>query len=124
MSLPPGTSDEIKIHFKWGNKKGVGGEKQLYDSFIFDDVEYFLFDWVYLYRTGDLETSIGKLVRIYETPSHEKKVRVIWMLRPSDIRNQLGDYRPDWNELFLPCGVAKGVSNFNSLVSQFILIFF
>lgn len=104
--------------FKWGNKKvGQNNKVQLYKSFTYGSVEYFLYDCVYFYQTGDFETSIGKLVRIYETSDHEKKVRVVWFLRPVDIRNFLGGYQPHWNELFLACGEGTGVTNINLLVS-------
>ncbi|KAK4267507.1 hypothetical protein QN277_024280 [Acacia crassicarpa] len=119
MPQPPETNGEEKINFKWGNKREVGfNNKHIqYESFTFRDVEYFLYDCVYFYHNGDFETSIGKLVEIYETPRDEKMVKVIWLLRPPDIRYFLGDYRPRWNELFLACGEGDGVSNVNFLGS-------
>ncbi|KAF2297600.1 hypothetical protein GH714_000123 [Hevea brasiliensis] len=38
-------------------------------------MDYFLCDCVY-FRNDDVETYIGKLVKIFETPKHEKKVKV------------------------------------------------
>ena len=108
-----------KIDFKWGNKRGVGQKNkdiQFYESFIYRGVEYILYDCVYFYHNGDLETSVGKLVKIYETRTREKMVKVIWFLRPGDIRNFLGDYQPHWKELFLASGEGKGLSNVNCLV--------
>lgn len=105
--------------FKWGSKSGVGVKNediQYYESFIYEGVEYFLYDCVYFYNTAHLDTSIGKLVKIYETPTHEKMVKVVWFFRPAEIRNFLGHYQPRWNELFLASGVGKGVSNVNYLV--------
>ncbi|KAJ7951855.1 Bromo-adjacent domain-containing protein, putative isoform 1 [Quillaja saponaria] len=105
-------------NFKWGNKKGVGRinkDVNFYDSFTYEGVDYFLYDCIYFYRTGDLETSIGKLVKIYETPTHEKKVKVVWFFRPIEIRNFLGDDKPQWNEVFLASGQGTGLSNINFL---------
>ncbi|XP_058005240.1 protein ANTI-SILENCING 1 isoform X2 [Hevea brasiliensis] len=62
-------------------------------------MEYFLCDCVY-FRNDDVETYIGKLGKIFETPKHEKKVKVVWFFRPSEICNFLGDYEPRWNEIF------------------------
>ncbi|XP_019458500.1 PREDICTED: protein ANTI-SILENCING 1-like [Lupinus angustifolius] len=106
--------------FKWGIKKGVGmNDKnlQFYESFVYEGVEYFLYDCVYFYHTDHVETSVGKLVKIYERPNHEKVVKVVWFFRPCEIRNFLGDYQPNWNELLLASGVGTGVSNVNNLGS-------
>lgn len=105
--------------FKWGNKRGVGvknKEIQYYESFVYEGVEYFLYDCVYLYSSGHVETSIGKLVKIYERPTREKMIKVVWFFRPMEIQNFLGQYQPSWNELFLASGYGKGVSNVNFLV--------
>lgn len=106
--------------FKWGNKRGVGlknKEIQYYESFVYEGVEYFLYDCVYLYSSGHVETSIGKLVKIYERPTREKMIKVVWFFRPIEIQNFLGQYQPSWNELFLASGYGKGVSNVNFLES-------
>ncbi|XP_065866518.1 protein ANTI-SILENCING 1 [Euphorbia lathyris] len=105
--------------FRWGIKRGVGKKDkdvQYYQSFIYYDVEYFLHDYVYL-DNNDADAYIGKLVGIFETPEHEKKVKVVWLFRPAEIRNFLRDYQPRWNELFLACGQDKGFSNVNSVKS-------
>ncbi|KAF7814445.1 protein ANTI-SILENCING 1 isoform X1 [Senna tora] len=116
MSRPTEANVEDETYFKWGNKSEVGVKNkdvQFYESFTYKGVEYFLYDCVYFYQEGDFETSIGKLVRIFETPTHEKKVQVVWLFRPVELRNYLGDYQPHWNELFLACGEGYGVSNVN-----------
>ncbi|RDX90601.1 Protein ANTI-SILENCING 1, partial [Mucuna pruriens] len=108
------------IDFKWGNKRGVGLKNkdiQYYDSFVYEGVEYFLYDCVYLFTTGHVETSIAKLVKIYERPTRQKMVKVVWFFRPMEIRNFLGHYHPSWNELFLASAQGKGVSNANFLES-------
>ncbi|GAV69174.1 BAH domain-containing protein, partial [Cephalotus follicularis] len=110
--------EEIKVTFKWGTNTGVGRinkDIHFYNSFIYYDVEYLLYDYVYFYQRDYPEAFIGKLVKIYETPTHEKKVRVVWLFRPSEICNFLGDYEPRWNELFLASGEGKGISNINPL---------
>ncbi|KAJ1433863.1 Bromo adjacent-like proteiny, partial [Sesbania bispinosa] len=93
-----------------GNKKGVGVKNkdvQFYESFVYDGVEYSLYDCVYFYHTNHVETSIGKLVKMFEIPTHEKLVKVVWFLRPCEVRGFLGKYQPRWNELFLASGVGK-----------------
>ncbi|XP_062089789.1 protein ANTI-SILENCING 1 [Humulus lupulus] len=109
--------DEFK--FKWGTKKGNGvGNKglQFYNSFTCGGIEYSLYDCVCFYSVGNPETYIGKLVKLFETPSHERKVKVVWFFRPTEIRNYLGKVKPQphWNELFLASGHGKGLSNFNN----------
>ncbi|KAK2407271.1 protein ANTI-SILENCING [Trifolium repens] len=107
-------------NFKWGNKRGTGlknKDTQFYESFVYDGVEYFLYDSVYFYHTNHVDTSIGKLVKMYEISSGEKKIKVVWFFRPSEIRNFLKSYQPSWNELFLASGKSTGVSNINSVES-------
>lgn len=119
MSHSAGANVGELIDFKWGIKKGVGIKNKnihFYESFVYEGVEYFLYDCVYFYHTDHVETSIGKLVKIFERPNHEKVVRVVWFFRPTEIRNFLGDYQPRWDELFLASGVGNGVSNVNLLV--------
>ncbi|KAH1105207.1 hypothetical protein GYH30_038463 [Glycine max] len=121
-SRPPPSEANVgkMIDFKWGDKRGVGGKNkdiQYYESFVYEGVEYFLYDCVYLYTAGHVETSIGKLVKIFETRNRQKMIKLVWFFRPFDIRNWLGQYKPCWNELFLASGEGKGVSNFNYLES-------
>ncbi|KAF7812404.1 protein ANTI-SILENCING 1 isoform X2 [Senna tora] len=83
MSRPTEANAEDEIEFKWGNKREDGVKNkdvQFYESFTYKGVEYFLYDCVYFYQAGDFETSIGKLVRIFETPTHEKKVKVVCII--------------------------------------------
>ncbi|XP_050234878.1 protein ANTI-SILENCING 1 isoform X2 [Mercurialis annua] len=104
--------------FKWGTKKCNGRTNKdihFYNSFTYYGVEYCLYDCVYLHNESDVDTYIGKLVQMYETPSKENKVKVVWFFRPSEIRNFLGNYEPKWNELFLASGEGKGLSNVNPL---------
>ncbi|KAE9467805.1 hypothetical protein C3L33_00310, partial [Rhododendron williamsianum] len=58
-------------------RSGVGGPNKdfiFYGSFTHGGVEYFLYDCVYMWRDNELD--IGKIVKIWETPSHSKKVKV------------------------------------------------
>lgn len=108
---------KVSIGFSWGPRKGVTQSGDItYESFTLKGVQYDLYDCVYFYQAGDTETSIGKLVKVYETPAHEKKVKVVWLFRPIDIRRFLRDVEPSWNELFLASGNGVGVSNVNPLV--------
>lgn len=109
--------------FKWGKKKGIGGKKkrvQFYESFTYDGVEYVLFDSVYLYKEGEPEPYIGKLLKIWEHSDKMRKVKVLWFFRPCEILNFLGDEEPSDNELFLASGEGVGLCNVNPLVSEYI----
>ncbi|XP_027343446.1 protein ANTI-SILENCING 1 [Abrus precatorius] len=108
------SSEENVGEFKWGNKREVGGENKdvrYYESFVFENKEYFLHDCAFFHPTGLVETSIGKIVNLFETSTCQKMARVIWFLRPAEIRKFFGDYKPCWNELFLASGGGKAVSN-------------
>ncbi|XP_068652487.1 protein ANTI-SILENCING 1-like [Aristolochia californica] len=103
--------------FEWGKKRGVGGAKkdvQFYESFTYDGIDYFLYDCVYLYKEGDPEPYIGKLVKIFGK-KHERKIKVVWFFRPIEISNWLGDIKPLQNEVFLASGEGVGVWNLNPL---------
>ncbi|XP_019092228.1 PREDICTED: protein ANTI-SILENCING 1-like [Camelina sativa] len=119
MLQPSGAGGEDDPGFKWGARRGGVGRKdsqvRFYESFTYEGIEYRLFDCAYFYIHGQCETSIGKLVSMYETSAGEKKVKVVWFFRPIDIRRFLGGYEPKWNELFLACGDDKGVSNINDV---------
>uniref|UniRef100_A0A7N2LPS8 BAH domain-containing protein n=1 Tax=Quercus lobata TaxID=97700 RepID=A0A7N2LPS8_QUELO len=106
---------EDNMKFKWGRKKGVSKTDeriQFYESFTYEDVEYFVYDCAYIYCKGDTETSICKLVKMFETPTHAKRVKVVWFRRPIDIRDILGNHNPQWNELFLASGQGVGCQDY------------
>lgn len=110
--------EEKNLGFKWGNSIGAGAKNSdimFYESFIYKGEEYFVYDCVY-FDLGQPEASIGKLVKLFEGPDHVKKVKVVWFMRPTEIRNYLGDYEPRWNEIFLASGQGRGVSNINLVV--------
>ncbi|XP_010254289.1 PREDICTED: protein ANTI-SILENCING 1-like isoform X2 [Nelumbo nucifera] len=116
MSHFEGVNKDCKL--EWGKKKGVGGtnnDVQFYESFTYGNVEYILYDCVYLYTKGEPEPYIGKLVKIWEKADGKKKIKVVWFFRPIEIRNWLGDTVPCWNELFLASGQGVGLSNVNPL---------
>ncbi|XP_062023004.1 protein ANTI-SILENCING 1-like isoform X3 [Rosa rugosa] len=117
MLHPEKMNMEQDSEFKWGERLGVGRtnkDVQFYQSFTFQGVEYSLYDSVHLYKTGALETDIGKIIKIYSTAT-EKKVRIVWFFRPAEICNFLGDYVPRWKEIFLASGEGTGLSNLNPL---------
>lgn len=104
--------------FKWGKKRGVGGKRkevQFYESFTYNGVEYSLYDCVYLYKEGEPEPYIGKLIKIWEYPDKEKKIKVLWFFHPSEILKWLGDGETIKNELFLASGEGVGLANVNPL---------
>ncbi|CAH2053615.1 unnamed protein product, partial [Thlaspi arvense] len=111
-------SGEGDPDFKWGVEKAVGrtdSKVHFYESFTYDGIEYRLFDCVCFQVLGQCETSIGKLIRMYETPAGEKKVKVLWFFRPVEIRRFLRGYEPLFDELFLACGDDVGVYNINGV---------
>ncbi|XP_050884393.1 protein ANTI-SILENCING 1 isoform X2 [Lathyrus oleraceus] len=123
FEMPPSSNpcceEEDVGDFKWGNRKEIDvGNKDtvFYESFVYDGVDYFLYDCVYFFHTDHVETSVGKLVKMFETGGR-KMIEVVWFFRPLEIRNFFGSHQPLWNELFLASGNGKGVSNCNLLES-------
>ncbi|XP_022982080.1 protein ANTI-SILENCING 1-like isoform X1 [Cucurbita maxima] len=112
------TEQEEKVEFQWGKRKGIGGKKKdvsFYESFTYDGVEYFLYDSVYLYKEGEPEPYIGKILKIWQNPDKTKKVKILWFFRPCEILNYLGAEDTRDNELFLASGDGVGLANVNSL---------
>ncbi|XP_038898911.1 protein ANTI-SILENCING 1 [Benincasa hispida] len=112
------TEQVENVEFQWGKKKGIGGKKKdvtFYESFTYDGVEYFLYDSVYLYKEGEPEPYIGKLVKIWQNPDKTKKVKILWFFRSCEILNYLGAEDTRDNELFLASGDGVGLANVNSL---------
>ncbi|KAG6770651.1 hypothetical protein POTOM_026340 [Populus tomentosa] len=106
------------IEFKWGKQKGVGGKKKdvkFYEAFSYDRVEYALYDSVYMYKEGETEPYIAKLMKIWENADKTKKVKVLWFFCPREISNYLGDEKTPENELFLASGEGVGSTNVNPL---------
>lgn len=123
-TFPEKASEQDSPDFKWGCKLGKGGvnkDVQFYKSFTFDGVEYCLNDCVYLWRDEPCELDIGKLVKVWETASHKRKVKTVWFFRPNDITHWLGNVKPLENELFLASGEGVGVFNINPLVIGFFI---
>ncbi|XP_019169562.1 PREDICTED: protein ANTI-SILENCING 1-like isoform X2 [Ipomoea nil] len=107
-----GDNNEGELQFNWGRKTGV----QYYLSFTYNGVHYSLYDCVYMRRCDDEpEPGIGKLVKMFETATGIKKVKVVWFFRPAEVQNLLGDIRILPNELFLASGEGKGVFSLNLL---------
>ncbi|GMG99052.1 hypothetical protein Nepgr_000892 [Nepenthes gracilis] len=106
------------IGFKWGIMRRRGGTKkdvQFYESFTFDDEEYFLYDSVYLFKDGEVEPYIGKLIKIWEHANKTKKVKVLWFFRPHEISNYIGGEKLLKNEILLATGNGRGLANINPL---------
>ncbi|KAK4419987.1 protein ANTI-SILENCING 1 [Sesamum alatum] len=104
--------------FKWGKKRGIGGRKsdvQFYESFSYDGLDYSLYDCVYMYKQGEREPYVGKLVKIWENADKSKKIKVQWFFRPSEISYYLRDAKVLENELFLASGDGIGLANINPL---------
>ncbi|KAK4558857.1 hypothetical protein RGQ29_008210 [Quercus rubra] len=106
------------LEFEWGKKRGVGGKKkdvQFYETFTYDGVEYTLYDSVYLYKEGEPDPYVGKIIKIWENSDKTKKVKILWFFRPCEIQNFLGNEDSAENELFLACGEGLGLANVNPL---------
>ncbi|KAH6825209.1 bromo-adjacent homology domain-containing protein, partial [Perilla frutescens var. hirtella] len=102
--------------FKWVRKRNVGGKNrdvQFYDSFTYDGVDYALYDCVYMYTQGAPAPYIGKLVKMWETASGIKKIKVQWFFRPSEISYYLKDAEVLENEVFFASGDGIGLANLN-----------
>ncbi|KAK1310491.1 hypothetical protein QJS10_CPA08g00323 [Acorus calamus] len=116
--MPHFERTDSEVEFFWGKKKGFGGPKKdvhFYESFTYDGDEYSLYDCAYFYKEGAVEPYIGKIIRIYESPDHKKKVKVLWFFQPMEIRNWLKDNHPLEKEIFLAFGEGKSLFNINPL---------
>ncbi|KAF5748240.1 hypothetical protein HS088_TW04G00192 [Tripterygium wilfordii] len=113
-----GVDEGETVEFRWGKKRGFGGKKKdvrFYESFNYDNIEYTLYDCVYLYKEGESEPFIGKLIKIWENSDKTRRVKVLWFFRPCEILNYLGAEVPLDNELFLASGEGVGLANVNPL---------
>ncbi|KAJ1688207.1 hypothetical protein LUZ63_019597 [Rhynchospora breviuscula] len=107
------------ISFAWGDKGGLSkSNDQFYKNFQYDGTTYNLFDNVYLFKHGDPEPHLGKIVRIWEQADGKKKVNIVWFLHPLEIHKYLRSYRPSEKEVFLACGEnysLRGLADINPL---------
>ncbi|KAM0828813.1 hypothetical protein ACQ4PT_067296 [Festuca glaucescens] len=109
-----GSSENIQ--FSWGNKRAKGGAKmdtQFYGSFTFDNVKYSLYDSVYLFKNGDPEPYIGKILKIWQQ-NQAKKVKILWFFSPDEIRSYLSGPVAE-KEIFLASGDGTGLADINPL---------
>ncbi|MCL7043856.1 hypothetical protein MKW94_016339 [Papaver nudicaule] len=117
MSWDAEEETDNKLDFKWGKLKGKSQNNvELYESFTFDGVEYFLYDCVYLRPPDDSEAHyIGKIVKIMKHPSGRKNLKIVWFFRPSEIPNWLRvrDITYPVHEIFLASGKGVGIGNVN-----------
>lgn len=117
---PPAPSPESEtLEFKWGQKRGKGGKKrdiQFYQSFTLRGVDYSLFDNVYV-KNDFAEPRIGKIIKIWETPTLERKIKVQWFFRPSEVSKCLTWIKIYFNELFFACGDGDGLATIHPLES-------
>ncbi|KAI3850758.1 hypothetical protein MKW98_030818 [Papaver atlanticum] len=107
-----------ELDFKWGNlKEKTSDDIQLYESFTLDGVEYCLYDCVYLQHEEEssVENHIGKIVKIMDHPDNQRKVKIVWFFRPSQVQNWLRQREVSClvHELFLASGEGPGVENIN-----------
>ncbi|WVZ69744.1 hypothetical protein U9M48_018482 [Paspalum notatum var. saurae] len=105
-----------KLQFSWGKRRAKGGAKmdtQFYESFTLDNVKYSLFDSVYLFKHGDPEPYIGKIVKIWEK-DQAKKVKILWFFLPDEIQKYLSEPVME-KEIFLASGDGIGLADINPL---------
>ncbi|KAL9250444.1 ANTI-SILENCING 1-like protein [Drosera capensis] len=125
----PSMSDQVEedLEFRWGAKKGQRQDEknvQFYRSFTYDGVKYSLFDSVYVFKDGETEPYVGKLIKIWENEAIGiRRVKLLWFFYPHEVSNYLGNEKVLENELFLACGEGKGLANINPLVRLFSAIF-
>jgi len=120
MSVPPPASARMdgnceKIQFSWGKciAKGVKTGSRIYGSFTFDNVKYLLYDCVYLFKHGDPEPYIGKIIKIWEQ-NQAKKVKILWFFLPEEIQKYLRGPVME-KEVFLASGDGSGLADINPL---------
>ncbi|XP_006644356.1 protein ANTI-SILENCING 1-like [Oryza brachyantha] len=104
------------IQFSWGKKRAKGGAKmdtQFYDSFTFDNVKYSLYDNVYLFKSGESEPYIGKIIKIWQQ-NQVKKVKILWFFLPDEIKKHLSGPVME-REIFLASGEGTGLADINPL---------
>ncbi|KAL3376803.1 hypothetical protein AABB24_003297 [Solanum stoloniferum] len=109
-------AEEDSPEFSWGAKKGKGAHNkdvQFYKSFTYAGVEFNLYDCVYMYRHGEEEPDIGKIVKVWETKTRKRIVKVVWFFRPTELTHWLGNIKVLGNELLLASGEGVGLSNCN-----------
>ncbi|OEL26512.1 hypothetical protein BAE44_0012469 [Dichanthelium oligosanthes] len=105
-----------EIQFSWGKLRAKGGAKmdtQFYESFTLDNVKYSLYDCVYLFKHGDPEPYIGKILKIMEQ-NQVKKVKILWFFLPDEIQKYLRGPVME-NEIFLASGDGTGLADINPL---------
>lgn len=116
-----GETEGEEPEIKWGRFTGHGGKQKkvkFYESFTFDNVEYFKYDCVYLFKEDEPEPYVGKLLKIWEA-NKQKKGKVLWFFHPDEISNFIGGLEDVVeNELFIASGEATGLANINPLVIQ------
>lgn len=109
------------LEFKWGKKRGRGVKNkkiQFYESFTYDGVEYTLYDIVHLYKKGEPEPYIGKLISIFENEETKAKgVKVHWFFRYSEISNWIEEGMTLLGEIFLASGEGACVASATPLES-------
>jgi len=88
-------------------------DTQFFGSFTLDNVKYSLFDCVYLFKHGDPEPYIGKIVKIWEK-DNDKKVKILWFFHPDEVQNYLSGPVMG-KEIFLACGEGAGLADINPL---------
>lgn len=105
-----------KLQFTWGKRRAKGGAKmdtKFYVSFTLDNVKYSLYDCVYLFKHGDPEPYIGKIVKIWEQ-NKAKKVKILWFFLPVEIQKYLSGPVME-KEIFLASGEGIGLADINPL---------
>ncbi|KAM3284568.1 protein ANTI-SILENCING 1 isoform X2 [Capsicum chacoense] len=108
--------EEDSPEFSWGATKGRGATNkdiQFYKSFTYNGVEFNLYDCVYMCRRDEPEPDIGKIVKMWESETRKRIVKVVWFFRPAEVSHWLNNIKVLNNELLLASGEGIGLSNIN-----------
>lgn len=118
--------EEDSPEFSWGAKKGRGATNkdiQFYKSFTYKGVEFNLYDCVYMCRRDEPEPDIGKIVKMWESETRKRIVKVVWFFRPAEVTHWLNNIKVLNNELLLASGEGIGLSNINPVVIVPLILF-
>lgn len=105
--------------FTWGKAKGTSSkDKKYYNSFFYENEEYYLFDNVIVHDEENSDGHVAKIMKLWQDISSGTMMTSLrWFLKPHELPSYLQSQmvRENSKELFLAFGKGKGVSNENKL---------
>lgn len=107
--------------FTWGKAKGTSSkDRKYYNSFFYENEEYYLFDNVIVHDEENSDGHVAKIMKLWQDISSGTMMTSLrWFLKPHELPSYLQSQmvRENSKELFLAFGKGKGVSNENKLVN-------